>query len=67
MFIFEISVFSGSIGGVADKVLKIAQQHPEDSFRLKFNDVSIPICPSSDTLESIVDSYRRALGLIEKG
>jgi hypothetical protein len=67
MFIFEISVYSGSIGGVADKALKIAQQFPEDSFSLKFNDVSIPISPTSDTVDTIVDYYRAALGLTEKG
>lgn len=57
MFIFELTPFSGHISRVAAKALKIAQAFPEDSFRLKFNDISINISPTSDTVESIIEHY----------
>ena len=57
MFIFEFAPFSGSFHGVAAKVLKIAQENPDDYFRLKFNDTIVPVDPTTDTVDSLHEYY----------
>ena len=56
MHVFDISVLSGHIVKVAAKVLKIAQENPEDTFFLRFNNVSIRVDPS-DTVDTITENY----------
>lgn len=64
MFIFEITSFSGSFHGVAAKVLKIAQENPEDHFRLKFNDTIVPVHPITDTVDSLQEYYIKARAIM---